>query len=308
MNGLVIIVRILLMKIHKNLDSFFILSIGLFVLAWGALFIHWANAPGLIITFYRNSVASLVLLIFLFGMSKKKRIDVSVNKMCLAILAGMFYGVDVGLHAIGVNLSGATVPTVLANTAPIWVGLGAILFFNESLSIYFWSGLVVAMLGVLMLVGVDQLSNIVDSVDSFYGLMAAVFYAGFFLVGQKARESMDPFYFLCVAFASASITTGLIAMILGQPFTGYSMLTYIICFVYGAVIQVGGWLCVTQSLGKLPASTVSPILLLQAVITGVLAHLFLDEYLNTTQYMGGAMVLLGVFIVQRHRTNRQIDD
>ena len=222
----------------------------------------------------------------------------------MAIWAGVFYGIDVGLHAVGVNLIGATIPTVLANTAPIWVGLGAMLFFQEQLRIGFWFGLTLAMIGAVMLMGIDQLHNVTQSIGSFYGLLAGVFYAAFFLLSQKSRENVDPFSFLCIAFASAGCTTGLIAILFGQPLSGYSMLTYMIFVVYGAVIQVGGWLCVTYALGKLSASTVAPILLMQAVITGVLAHLFLGEHLNYMQYLGGATVLSGIFVVQRERRQR----
>ena len=77
-----------------------------------------------------------------------------------------------------------------------------------------------------------------------------------------------------------------------------------IFILYGAVIQVGGWLAVTYALGKLSASTVAPMLLMQAVITGVLALLFLGEHLNYIQYLGGAVVLSGVFVVQRERNQR----
>ena len=77
-----------------------------------------------------------------------------------------------------------------------------------------------------------------------------------------------------------------------------------IFILYGAVVQVGGWLCVTYALGKVSASTVAPILLMQAVITGALAHVFLGEHLNYMQYLGGAAVLSGIFVVQSERRQR----
>ena len=289
---------------YRNVNPYLALAFGLLVLAWGALLIRWANAPGLVTSFYRNSIAALVLFILSTWLLGKDNIALGSSNMRLAIWAGVFYGIDVGLHAVGVNLIGATIPTVLANTAPIWVGLGAMLFFREQLRIGFWFGLTLAMIGAVMLMGVDQLHNVTQSIGSFYGLLAGVFYAAFFLLSQKARENVDPFSFLCIAFASAGCTTGLIAILFGQPLSGYSMLTYMIFVVYGAVIQVGGWLCVTYALGKLSASTVAPILLMQAVITGVLAHLFLGEHLNYMQYLGGAIVLSGIFVVQRERRQR----
>ncbi|GIS67674.1 MAG: hypothetical protein CM1200mP6_07420 [Anaerolineaceae bacterium] len=289
---------------YRNVNPYLALAFGLLVLAWGALLIRWANAPGLVTSFYRNSIAALVLFILCTWLLGRDNIALGSSNMRLAIWAGVFYGIDVGLHAVGVNLIGATIPTVLANTAPIWVGLGAMLFFQEQLRIGFWFGLTLAMIGAVMLMGIDQLHNVTQSIGSFYGLLAGVFYAAFFLLSQKSRENVDPFSFLCIAFASAGCTTGLIAILFGQPLSGYSMLTYMIFVVYGAVIQVGGWLCVTYALGKLSASTVAPILLMQAVITGVLAHLFLGEHLNYMQYLGGATVLSGIFVVQRERRQR----
>ncbi len=289
---------------YRNVNPYLALAFGLLVLAWGALLIRWANAPGLVTSFYRNSIAALVLFILCTWLLGRDNIALGSSNMRLAIWAGVFYGIDVGLHAVGVNLIGATIPTVLANTAPIWVGLGAMLFFQEQLRIGFWFGLTLAMIGAVMLMGIDQLHNVTQSIGSFYGLLAGVFYAAFFLLSQKSRENVDPFSFPCIAFASAGCTTGLIAILFGQPLSGYSMLTYMIFVVYGAVIQVGGWLCVTYALGKLSASTVAPILLMQAVITGVLAHLFLGEHLNYMQYLGGATVLSGIFVVQRERRQR----
>jgi len=286
---------------YRNINPYLALGIGLIVLAWGALLIRWADAPGLVTSFYRNSIAALVLVIPCLWLLSNDNLSLGSSNTRLAIWAGVFYGIDVGLHAVGVNLIGATIPTVLANTAPIWVGLGAMLFFREQLGLGFWLGLTLAMIGAVMLANVDQLYDLAQSKGSFYGLLAGVFYAAFVLVSQKARDNMNPFSFLCIAFASAGCTTGLIAIVFQQPITGYSMLTYMIFIVYGAVVQVGGWLCVTYALGKLSASTVAPILLMQAVVTGVLAHIFLGEQLNYVQYLGGVAVLCGVFVVQRER-------
>ena len=292
---------------YRNINPYLALGIGLIVLSWGALLIRWADAPGLVTSFYRNSIAALVLVIPCLWLLSNNNLSLGSSNTRLAIWAGVFYGIDVGLHAVGVNLIGATIPTVLANTAPIWVGLGAMLFFREQLGLGFWLGLTLAMIGAVMLANVDQLYDLAQSKGSFYGLLAGVFYAAFVLVSQKARDNMNPFSFLCIAFASAGCTTGLIAIVFQQPISGYSMLTYMIFIVYGAVIQVGGWLCVTYALGKLSASTVAPILLMQAVITGVLAHIFLGEQLNYVQYLGGAAVLCGVFVVQRER-NRWVNE
>jgi drug/metabolite transporter (DMT)-like permease len=64
---------------------------------------------------------------------------------------------------------------------------------------------------------------------------------------------------------------------------------------------VGGQLGVSYALGYLPASLVSPTLLLQPVLTGLLAVPILGQPLTPAQIGGGAAVLAGVYIVHRSR-------
>lgn len=58
---------------------------------------------------------------------------------------------------------------------------------------------------------------------------------------------------------------------------------------------------VAYTLGYLPASIVSPTLLLQPVLTGLLAVPILGERISIVQIFGGIAVLVGVYIVHRSR-------
>ena len=62
-------------------------------------------------------------------------------------------------------------------------------------------------------------------------------------------------------------------------------------------------MAVAYALGYLPASLVSPTLLLQPVLTGLLAVPILGEQLSAVQIVGGAAVLIGIYIGHRSRTD-----
>ncbi len=47
---------------------------------------------------------------------------------------------DMSLWATEVTMSGVASPTLLVNTAPVWVGICAMLLFRERLGIVFWPG------------------------------------------------------------------------------------------------------------------------------------------------------------------------
>lgn len=67
------------------------------------------------------------------------------------------------------------------------------------------------------------------------------------------------------------------------------------------MVQVFGWLAINYSQGYLPASIVAPTMLAQPVVTALLAVLLLGERLSFWQILGGATVLIGVYIVHRSR-------
>ena len=270
------------------------------IVGWSPLLIRWAGAPGVAAVFFRNSIATVVL-VLPFWWKRRSAGSMVRSAFWMALLAGVSYGFDTGLWSTGITLTGVTNPTLLANTAPVWVGLGAMLLFRERLGTGFWVGLGLAMAGAVLILGLDRWQSVLAGTGSLYGLLAGVFYAGFFLAAQKARETMDAISFIRIAFASSACVLGVSTAALQQPILGYGLLTYLTFLALG-VVQVAGWLAVTYSLGRLPASTVAPIMLVQPVITAGLAHFLLGERLGPWQSLGGVAVLAGVMLVHRQRT------
>ena len=67
------------------------------------------------------------------------------------------------------------------------------------------------------------------------------------------------------------------------------------------VTHTGGGLALNYALGHLPASLVAPTLLGQPVLAAILAIPILGEGLSWIQIGGGAVVLLGIYLVHRSR-------
>jgi drug/metabolite transporter (DMT)-like permease len=214
----------------------------------------------------------------------------------LALLGGILFAADIATWATGVVLSGATNPTLLANTAPLWVGLGAMLFFRQRLAPAFWIGTIIAMVGAGLVLGLEREGQ---ALGSLLGLIAAVFYAGYFLVTQLGRVKLDSLtYFWFAAISSAAVLL-LLSLSTDQPLGGYSPTTYLTFIAMAVVTQILGYFSVSFSLGYLPASIVAPTLLGQPVITAVLAGILLGEAFGSLQLLGGLAVIAGVFVVVR---------
>lgn len=284
----------------SHFSSYLALGIGTLSLSLSAIFVRWANAPGLVTSFYRMAIA-VVLLAWPFYWRVKTKESLPLREFQVAVVGGLFFAGDLALWATGVVLSGATNPTLLANTAPLWVGLGALVLFRERLNAKFWAGLLLAMTGAIVILGLDGLRAASFEVGTLLGLLAGVFYGGYFLVTQRGRETLDPLTYFWPAAVSSTLGLLILSLALRQPLTGYPALTYLNFLALGVVSQVFGYLAINYALGYLPASIVAPTMLGQPVVTAILAGSLLGEALSLWQVLGGIAVLAGVYTVHRSR-------
>ena len=72
----------------------------------------------------------------------------------------------------------------------------------------------------------------------------------------------------------------------------------------GLVAQIGGYFSVAYALGHLPASVVSPTMILQPVLSALLAIPFTGEMLAPVQWLGGLAVIGGIYMVNISRGER----
>ncbi|MGH2538482.1 MAG: DMT family transporter [Candidatus Promineifilaceae bacterium] len=279
------------------------LGVGVLALGFSAILVSWAAAPGAVTGFYRMLVAVLVLA---FPLQRRLRRTGPVpgRELLIACVAGLLFAGDLIFWNSGVLISGAVNPTLMGNTAPVWVALGAWLFFRERLNGLFWAGLALALMGAAAILGQDARQGFEVGLGSLFGLVAGIFYGGYFLVTQRSRRALDALTAFWLAAASATLVCLAAALILRQPLTGYAMRTYLSFLGLGLLVQVVGQFAFSYALGYLPATLVSPAGLGQPVVTALFAAPLLHEKISPLEIVAGTAVLIGVYVVHR---SRQID-
>lgn len=288
-----------------QLRAYLAMGLGVIGMGFSGIFVSWANAPGAVTGFYRMAIA-VVLLTPLFLRQRRRQAQIPWRETAVALAAGLFFAGDLIFWNTGILISGATNPTLMGNTAPLWVGLGALIFFREKLNRTFWLGLLLAIIGAAIILGLDALSNV--GLGTFFGLLAGIFYAGYYLVTQRSRQKLDALTTFWLSAASSTFFLFLAALLLGQPFTGYSAVTYWNFLGLAVLVQAGGQLAINFALGYLPASIVSPTMLAQPVLTALFAIPLLSEFLSFWQVVGGLAVIAGVYIVHRSRASGRNHD
>jgi drug/metabolite transporter (DMT)-like permease len=274
------------------------LGFAVVALGFSAIFVKWANVPGAVSGFYRVALAAAVMALPVAPQAKRQW-PLPKREAALAALAGLFFAGDLATWNTAVLITNAANATLFGNTAPLWVGLGALVLFKERLRAGFWIGLLLAMLGAAIILGTDFLTHPRLGVGDLLSLLAGVFYAGFFLTTQRARRGLSAMTSWWISAVASSAALLAAAVALRQPLTGYPLESYLSLLALALITQVGGYLAINYALGHLPASLAAPTLLGQPVLTALLAIPLLGEGLRAAQVVGGVVVLMGIWLVHR---------
>lgn len=274
------------------------LAIGITALSLSAMFVRWSDAPGPMTGFYRVLISTFFLTPF-FLRQQKTLEPLDKKYLAIPLIAGIFTAFDFAFWNSSLKYTTAANATLLGNTSPLWVALFALFFFREKLRGIFWVGLTLALAGAALVMGSDFLTHPTLGVGDLMASTAAIFYASYQLTTQRGRRHIDPFRYMWLVGVSATLGMFIINIVLGYSFTGYSTQTWIIFFVTAIISQMIGYLAITYALGHLPASIVSPTLIGQPILTTILAIPLLGEIPNAIQWIGGAIALAGIYIVNQ---------
>jgi len=284
---------------QNRLFPYIALAIGIIALSFSAMFIRWADAPGPITGFYRLLFSTILFLPFFIHRQRTSPTPLDKRFIWFPLLAGLFTAFDFAFWNTSVKYTTAANATLLGNTSPLWVALAALIFFKEKLRRSFWFGLILALSGAVLIVGMDFFSHPTFGFGDLLASAAAIFYASYQLVTQRGRNHIDPFRYTWLVGVSATLGMLVMNLLLGNSFFGYNLQTWLVFLGTAIVSQMIGYLAISYALGHLPASIVSPTLIGQPILTAILAIPLLGEFPKPIQWLGGAVALVGIYIVNQ---------
>jgi len=289
---------------NKSFSAYLALSAGIVSLSFSAMFVRWANAPGPMTAFYRLFFSVFLLLPFVLPRLQKNP-AVRSRLLIFPFLAGVFTAFDLALWTASLSFTTASNATLLGNTSPLWVALGTWLILKQKLTAEFWRGLMIALMGAVLIMGTDFILHPRFGVGDAMALFTGFFYGGYFLFTQKSRASFDPIVHIWFVGIGASLSLLIVNLALRNPFFGFDRNTWLIFLATALVSQMIGYTSLAFALGHLPASVVSPTMILQPVVTTLLAIPLLAEIPSVWQAIGGAVALVGIFLVNQSHLRNQ---
>jgi drug/metabolite transporter (DMT)-like permease len=226
----------------------------------------------------------------------------------LAWLAGIFFAFDLVFWHQAIEDVGAGLATVLGNMQVVLVGLLAWAILRERPSNRSLAAIPVVLVGVVLISGAFEGGAYGNNpgLGVFYGVLTAFAYSGFLLVlregNRDLRRPAGPLFDATLASALGCVVLGLAW---GDLDWTPSLAAQGWLILLALSSQVLGWLLISVTLPRLPASQSSVLLTAQPVMSVLFAAAILGESPSPLQLLGVAGILCGLLIVSTGRRARR---
>ena len=204
---------------------------------------------------------------------------------------------------------------IIEFTAPIWIVLWIKFVRKSVVAKDMWVAIALSLLGLILVAKVWQGFSF-DLIGSFGALGAALALAVYFLMSQSQGTKRSAQAMVVWGMGVAGLFWSLVLPIWNFPtaiftteinlqgrFSDYSapgwlLIAYVI--VFGTLVP---YLFVVGGIRRLSASTSSVIGMLEPVLAGAFAWIWLSQSWTAIQLFGGLIVLIGIYIADRAKTN-----
>ncbi len=279
------------------------------VVIWGGTFIATKIAlqevsPATIV--WLRFGMGVIVLGFAVQLRKQFSIPKRTEWLYFALLGFIGVTFHQWLQANGLKTAQATTTAWIVATTPVFIALLGWLVLKEKLGMIRVAGIAIAALGVLLIVSQGNLGGLFEGrVGTIGDLLVAISAPNWAVYTILSRRGLGRHPAALMMFY---------VMLFGWLFTsvwifgfgpGLSEIGRLDLLGWGAILGLGilgsglAYIAYYDALQVLPASQLGVFLNIEPLVTTTLAALLLAEPITLTVVLGGAIIILGIYLVNR---------
>jgi len=275
-----------------------VLTLGIVVISFGAILIRLVSGASVFaISAWRLGVASLILLPI--SVHRGALTSISKRNFLFSVLSGFFLSVHFILWIASLDYTSVASSVVLVSTSPIFVGLGARLFIHEPPSRLLKLAIALAVGGAVVIGWGDMRLGGTALQGDLMAIGGAIMAAGYLLSGRRVRQEVPLSGYALMTYGTATMILLIVCLAMGQPLGGFSLPDYVWLILLGLGPQLIGHTSLNWALEYLQASVVSIVTLGEPIGATILAYIIFGEALTLTKGVGGAIILIGIYLGMR---------
>ena len=288
----------------KSLTLKYLLII-LAVIFWGSSFIATKVAlkelsPETIISL-RLIIASVFL--FITAIVYKKDFSINLKSHGIIFILALIAVFHLMIQVVGLNYTTASNTGWIIGTAPIFMAILAAIFFKEKIGLLKVSGIIIAMFGLLLLIGKGNITNVdlIENKGDLLVLASAFTWGVYSMVNKKISLSYPPlmtilylFMMMAVIIIPFNLNETSINSVVHLSLNGWISVLFLGLFCSGISYVIWAY-----SLRDLESAKVGAFLYFEPLVTVLAAWVLLSESITFLMILSGAIITFGVVLVNK---------
>ena len=290
-----------------NLIAIFTLCIALLCVSFAPIFIRFSETElGANATVFNR----LFIFVVVFGgsrfisrqispnLAQEEQAPLTTQQWLLLSSVGLISIISLVLWAISLEYTTVAKSMLLNNLTPIFTSLGGWLFLGHRFDKKFLVGMAIALTGAIAL-GLEDLHGAEGSlIGDLFALMSAVFLGTYFLVVEQLRNRFSATTILLWRCAIGSLILIFVVLLNSEQLFPTTRLAVLGVIGLGIISEGFGQRLLADTMDKLSSSFVSLFLLLEPIVSAILAWMIFTERFSYVTWVGFAVVLTGIYLAQ----------
>ncbi|MCW8803155.1 MAG: DMT family transporter [Ignavibacteriaceae bacterium] len=281
------------------------LLILLAIIFWGTSFVatktvlHEIRPVTIIIL--RLILASILLSVI--ALSTKRAFSINLKSHGWIFILALIATFHLWIQVTGLQYTTASNTGWIIGTAPIFMVVLGLIFYKEKVTILQLAGILIAMFGLLLLIGKGNILNIdlIENKGDLLVLGSAFTWGVYSMVNKKISLSYSPlmtilylFLMMAVIIIPFNLNSETFNSVINLSLIGWISILFLGLFCSGIAYVI--W---AQALRDMESAKVGAFLYFEPLVTVFAAWLFLSEEITLLMIFSGLLITAGVFIVNK---------
>ncbi|MGB5286879.1 MAG: DMT family transporter [Ignavibacteriaceae bacterium] len=281
------------------------LLILLAIIFWGTSFVatktvlHEIKPVTIIIL--RLILASILLTII--ALSSKRSFSVNLKSQGWIFILALIASFHLWIQVTGLQYTTASNTGWIIGTAPIFMTVLGLIFYKEKVTLLQLAGILIAMCGLLLLIGKGNILNIdlIKNKGDLLVLGSAFTWGVYSMVNKKISLSYSPlmtilylFLMMAIIIIPFNLNSETFNSVINLSLTGWISILFLGLFCSGIAYVI--W---AQALRDMESAKVGAFLYFEPFVTVIASWFFLKEEITLMMILSGILITVGVFIVNK---------
>lgn len=271
-----------------------IIVLGVVGSSVSAVLVRAADAPSMVLVFYRVGFAALILLPVFLTKHRGELRGIPGRYFLFSAVSGMFLGLHFTAYFQSLRYTSIAASVALVDTEVFFIAMMMFLFFREKLSGKCWAGILVTFAGSAAVALADAGRGGSMLLGDLIALSGAGFMACYTMLGTVCRKRMSTTVYTFLVYAFAAVTVLIILLFQQTKVFGYGTINILSGAGMAVFCTLLGHSLFSWGLKYEKPSYVSAAKMLEPVFAAVWGILFFSEFPSAPVAAGGCMIVAGI--------------